>query len=434
MNGIADPGRGIVRALVVGGVVFTLLIGGVGGWAATSQLAGAVIASGSVDVESSVKKVQHPSGGIVGDIRVRDGDRVEAGTLLLRLDETLTRANLAIVDNELRQFQIRQARLEAERDGAGEIRIPKSFETLHSDPEIARIVLAEQTLFESRKNENKSLKAMLRERIAQLRDEIEGLTSQGEAKAAQTRIMQSELAGVEDLYNKNLVQLARLTALQREAVQLQGEQGQIRSQVAQAKGKIAETELQLIQVDQNLRTTILQEIREAQARISELSERKVAAEDQLRRIDLRAPQTGIVHQLSVHTVGGVIGAGETVMEIVPSADMLIVEAKVAPQDIDQVHIRQQAVIRFSAFNQRTTPELYGTVEQVSADLATDPQKQQSFYVARITLPDEEKDKLGDLQLVPGMPAEVFIQTGERTALSYLVKPIQDQLARAFKED
>jgi HlyD family secretion protein len=245
-------------------------------------------------------------------------------------------------------------------------------------------------------------------------------------------LIAQELEGVRDLWRKNLVPIHRVTALERDAARLEGERGHLIAATAQSKGKISENELQIIQIDQDLRSEVAKELREVQAKIVELVERKVAADDQLKRIDVRAPQDGIVHQLNVHTVGGVVTAGEAMMLIVPEADALTVEAKLAPQDIDQVHPGQTAVLRFSTFNQRTTPELNGTVSRVSADLTTDQRTGTSHYTVRISIPEHEVARLSGLKLLPGMPLEAFIQTGERTVLSYLTKPFTDQAARAFR--
>jgi HlyD family type I secretion membrane fusion protein len=257
--------------------------------------------------------------------------------------------------------------------------------------------------------------------------------AQAAAKRKQTALINQELEGVDRLYKQNLVPITRLTSLQREASRLDGEEGQLVASIAASKGKIAETELQIIQLVQDLKREVAAELRDSQAKIGELVERKVAAEDQLRRVDIRAPQNGFVHQLAVHTIGGVINAGEPIMLIVPQADSLVVEARIAPQDIDQVHPGQQVTLRFSAFSQRTTPEIFATVSRVSADLTREAQTNTSYYTLRVTIPDHELKKLDGKALIPGMPVEAFIQTGSRTALSYLVKPFEDQVARAFRE-
>jgi HlyD family secretion protein len=291
----------------------------------------------------------------------------------------------------------------------------------------------ERSLFEARRTAIEGQRAQLSERVTQLREEIRGLEAQAAAKRKQTALINQELEGVDRLYKQNLVPITRLTSLQREASRLDGEEGQLVASIAASRGKIAETELQIIQLVQDLKREVAAELRDSQAKIGELVERKVAAEDQLRRVDIRAPQNGFVHQLAAHTIGGVINAGEPIMLIVPQADSLVVETRIAPQDIDQVHPGQRVNLRFSAFSQRTTPEIFGTVSRVSADLTREQQTNTSYYTVRVSIPEDELKKLEGKALIPGMPVEAFIQTGSRTALSYLVKPFEDQVARAFRE-
>ena len=432
MEAKAKSQRSIRRHLICGIAIVALLAGGVGGLAATTELAGAVIASGLVVVDSNVKKVQHPTGGVVGELRVRDGDKVKAGDIVVRLDETITQANLAIVVKSLNELQARLARLEAERDNIDKIVFPGELLGRGADADVARTLAGEKNLFEFRRSARAGQKAQLRERIAQLKEEIQGLSGQTAAKKREIELIGQELEGVRDLWRKNLVQIQRVTALERDAVRLGGELGQLMAAIAQAKGKISEIELQILQIDQDLRSEVAKDLREAQGKIAELVERKVAAEDQLKRIDIRAPQDGMVHQSTVHTVGGVIVAGEAIMVIVPQTDELTVESKLNPQDIDQVRIGQNAVLRFSSFNQRTTPELNGEVTRVSGDLTTDQRTGASYYTVRISLSEQELARLGGLRLIPGMPVEAFIQTGDRTVLSYLTKPFTDQASRAFR--
>jgi HlyD family secretion protein len=428
----ANSQRSIRRHLVGGIAVVALLAGGVGGLSATTELSGAVIAPGVVVVDSNVKKVQHPTGGVVGELRVRDGDRVKVGDVVVRLDETVTQASLAVVVKGLNEMLARLARLEAERDGAEALKFPVELAARRGDPEVGRVMDGERNLFDLRRTARAGQKAQLKERIAQLKEEIQGLTGQIGAKKRQLQLIATELEGVRELWSKNLVPIQRVTSLEREAARLEGERGQLVAGTAQAKGRISETELQIIQIDQDLRSEVAKELREVQAKIAELIERKVAAEDQLKRIDIRAPQDGVVHQLAVHTVGGVVTGGEAMMLIVPEADALTIEAKIAPQEIDQVRLGQAATLRFSAFNQRTTPELNGTVDRVSADLSTDQRTGASYYTARIGLPESEIARLDGLRLVPGMPVETFIRTGDRTILSYVTKPFTDQVRRAFR--
>ena len=425
--------RSIRRHLVLGVALVALLAGGVGGWAATTEIAGAVIAPGALVVESNVKKVQHPTGGVVGELRVRDGQTVREGDVVVRLDETVTQANLAMVVKSLDELYARRARLEAERDGEAKIKVGPELARRLADPDVARVVTGEQKLFEIRRAAREGQKAQLKERVGKLREQILGLNEQIVAKKREIELIGQELKGVRELWSKNLVQITRVTALERDAAQLEGERGALVSTIAQVKGKITETELQILQVDQDLRTEVGKELAEIRAKVSELVEKKVAAADQLKRVDIRAPQDGTVHQLSVHTVGGVITPqGEPLMLIVPRADALTVEARIAPQEIDRVRRDQRAVLRFAAFNQRTTPELNGTVSVVSADISADQKTGATFYTVRIAISAEELARLNSLKLVPGMPVESFIQTEERTVLSYLTKPLTDQALKAFR--
>jgi len=419
--------------MALGMAALLLLTGGLGGWAATSELAGAVIAHGTVVVDSNVKKVQHPTGGIIGEILVRDGDKVAAGELLLRLDDTITRANLQIITGQLDELEIRKARLVAERDGKPAPEIPAAIVGRMAEPEVRENVLGEQGLFESRRIARAGQKAQLGERVAQLKKEMEGLDAQQQAKVQEIDLLDKELLGLFELEKKSLVPSIKMTNMLRENARLKGAWAQLIASVAQARGKIAEIELQVIQLDQDLTTEVMKELREIRVKRAELNERRVMAEDQLRRIHIRSPQTGIVHQLSVHTVGGIITQGEQVMVIVPEDDTLVIEAKLAPQDIDQVRLGQTAFVRFPAFNQRITPEFMGVVQRIAADFIKEPQLNQAYFVTRITLPAAELKRMGSLKLVPGMPAEVHIKTAERTALSYLMKPLTDQIARAFTE-
>ena len=424
--------RSIRRHLVAGLAVVLLLAGGLGGWGATVPISGALIASGQVVVESNVKKVQHPTGGVVGEVRVRDGDLVKAGDIVVRLDETVVRANLAIVNKTLYGLWARQARLEAEQRGSDSIKFPASLLDRASDPDARDVMASESKLFDVRVNGRAGQKAQLRERVIQLNEEIEGLLAQEKAKDKEIALVEKELVGVRQLFEQRLVQISRLTVLERDSARLNGERAQYIAARAQAKGKITETELQIIQVDKDMVSEVSKDLRETTDKIGEFIERKVTAEDQLRRIDIRAPQDGMVLQSTVHTVGGVITAGDAIMMIVPQADDLSVEAKVNPQDIDKLQVGQKTVLRFSAFNQRTTPELNGKVSRVSADVTTDQRSGQSFYTIRISLPADEVARLGDVKLVPGMPVEAFVQTGERTLLSYFMKPLNDQLMRSFR--
>lgn len=431
-----------VRVYVaLGMAVIVALLGAMGAWAASIDIAGAVLAPGTVVVDSNVKKVQHPTGGIVGTIHVREGDHVEAGQLLIQLDETVARASLQMIQKQLDEIAVRQARLKAEQEDRSEIAFPAAILGRRNEPILTEIITSETTLFENRRIARQGLESQLEERKTQLHEEIKGLTAQQSARGREHEYAQAELVGLEELDGKSLVSTPRITAARRNVAQLEGDIAQVTSAIAQAKGKIAEIELQILQLDQQLKIEVSRELREQQGRESELSERRIVAEDQLRRIEIRAPQRGTVHQLAVHTVGGVIGPSEVILMIVPAADRLVIDAKIAPQDIDQIKLGQTAHVRFSAFNQRTTPDVSAVVARVSADLMVgDPSSETRpradslpYYNVRLALSQEAQEKLGALHLIPGMPAEVFIATAERTALSYFTKPLTDQFERAFRE-
>jgi len=432
-TGLKGARRSIQVHLIIGLVVVVVLAGGLGGWASTAEISGALIAPGQIVVETNVKKVQHPTGGVVGELLARDGDKVRAGQIVVRLDDTVTKANLAIVTKNLDAALARAARLQAEQRGLDRITFPPQLTDRARDPDVASVMASEGKLFEVRVNGRAGQKAQLRERITQLNEEIGGLAAQEKAKDEEIALVQKELEGVRDLYNKHLIQISRLTTLERDAARLNGERAQYIASRAQAKGKITETELQIIQVDKDVVSEVSKDLRETNDKIGEFVERKVTAEDQLRRVDIRAPQDGIVEQTSVHTVGGVITAGDTIMLIVPQTDDLQVEAKVNPQDIDKLQVGQKTLLRLSAFNQRTTPELNGTVSRVSPDVTTEQRTGTSYYTIRVSMSPEEIARLGEAKLIPGMPVEAFVQTGDRTMMSYLMKPLHDQLMRAFRE-
>ena len=429
---IGNRERSLNRRLSAGLSLVALLVAAIGGWAANSSLSGAVIAPGLVVVDGNDKKVQHPTGGVVGEILVKNGDRVLAGDLLLRLDDTQTKANLGIVMTQLTELLGRNARLAAERDGASEIVFDEGFEDLGSGAR--RVAAGERRLFAVKQKSAEGRKAQLKSRIGQYRNEIEGIVKQEKAKAKETKLVDEELSRLEILAAKKLVPQTRILAMQRDATRIEGEHGALLSQIARAEGQINETELQILEVDDTIIADSQKELREGEARIAELQERRIAAEDTLKRVEMRAPRPGIVHELTAHTVGGVVNPGDTVMSIVPNDEQNSVEVRLQPVDIDQISIGQKAVLRFPAFNQRTTPQLDGKISRLAAEVSKDQQTGASYYTARISVNAEELLKLGSKHLIPGMPVESFIQTTERTALSYLAKPFTDQVARAFREE
>lgn len=420
------------RRLLMGLVLTALLVGGLGGWGAVASISSAVIAPGLIVVDGHGKKVQHPTGGVIGEILVKGGSKVEAGEVVIRLDPTQTRAALGVVTSQQVQLEGRRARLAAERDQAKAVTFAKGY--IESSAEAADIAQSEQRLYAARISAKEGQKSQLAERIGQFRKEIEGLQSQLLAKETEVKLVTEEYERVNDMFKKQLTPITRVLTAERDVTRLQGEQGALVSNVARAKGQISETEVQIISLDQTMQSESMKELREVEARLAELAERRNAAQDQLDRIDIKAPRSGVVHELQVHTVGGVIQPAETLMTIIPSDDKLAVEVRIAPTDIDQITIGQKATLRFSAFNQRTTPEFVGEVQQIAGDLTKEPQTGVSYYIARIAISEEHQDDVRALKLVPGMPVETFVETGSRTAISYLFKPFSDQISRAFREE
>jgi HlyD family secretion protein len=331
------------------------------------------------------------------------------------------------------ELSARQARLMAEQEGRDSVSFSDELLTRSNDPSVIELIKGEKHLFELRRAARTGQQAQLTERTKQLSEQIQGLSEQVAAKKREIDLIEQELKGVRALWKQNLVPITRITALERDAARLEGERGALISTIAQTKGRIVETELQIIQIEQDLRSEVGKDLAEIRGKLSELLEKRVAAEDQLGRIDIRAPQDGIVHQLAVHTIGGVISPGEPIMLIIPRADALTVEARISPNDIDQIRVGQRAILRFSAFNQSTTPELNGEVRVISADISVDQKSGASFYTVRVTPPEAELARFNGLKLVPGMPVECFIQTGGRTVLSYLTKPIEDHIMRSWRE-
>ncbi len=424
--------RGLVMAAYL---TLFLLVVCLGGMAATITLSGAVVTSGRLVVASYPKPVQHLKGGTVAALFVANGDGVKANQLLIRLDDTQTRANLGIVETRLKELKVRAVRLLAEESGTSALAFPPALsEAAAHDPEMARLIDGETRLFEARRLSQTRRKDQLDQRIAQLGQQIEGLNAQIEGKRKEAALVDKEASGVGQLVGQQLLSVTRLHDLQSQSARLEGELGGLLSSVAEAKGKITETELQRLQVDDDVKSQSASDLREAQSQIAEYEERAIAARDDLAHIEIRAPQDGIVQDLTVHTSGAVISPGTPIMTIVPVQDNLLAEVRIAPQDIDQIYEGQTATMRFSAFNQRTTPEIDGRVVQISPDLTIDQKTGTGFYLVRVAPEASEIPKLGAVKLLPGMPVEAFVKTGDRTILSYLMKPATDQIARAFRGD
>ncbi len=432
MSSHRSLGRHITAVTILG----LALVVGIGGWAMTTELSSAIVASGTVVVENNVKKIQHLTGGIVEEVLVKEGDTVKAGQILLKLDGTTVRANLSIVQNTLAQLYARRARLLAEQLGSNDFAIPEDLSQLISGTSTPGEVLeqSERKLFISRKNALVGMKSQLASRKSQLVDETKGLTVQLTAIEDALKLIGEELSGLDKLYGKGLVSMQRLTELKRDRAQLEGDRGARLAARAQAAGKSSEIDLQILQLDEDRRTEIAKELTDVEGKIAEYEDRRVAAMDQLKRIDIRAPLDGRIYQLAVHTVNGVINPGEVLMLVVPGADGLTVEAKIATHDIDQIRLGQSVEVRFSAFNQRTTPIVEAEVVTIAPDLVTDQRTGMTYYPLRIRPKPESLTGLKGLTLYPGMPAEVFIKIADRTVISYLAKPLTEQIQHTFRED
>jgi HlyD family secretion protein len=433
-DGKSDGKRGefsIVWHVAFASAVGATLIFGIGGWAATAKLSGAVMAPGAFVVERNVKKVQHSYGGIVAEINVKNGDFVESGQVLVRLDATQIAAELGVIKSQLLELNARSYRLSAERDGLPTLAYPKAFINQSADARAA--AESEIRLFEETRQAKESQKDQLKLKAEQTQEEIGGLSAQRSAKSGELQIIRKELEEVRKLHGKQLTTISRVYAMEREEMRLNGEHGGLTAQIARARGQISEIKVQIMSVDENVRAQAQRELRAVEAKLIELAEREIAAKDKLARIDIRSPQKGIVHELAVHTIGGVITTAEQIMLIVPEEDSLTVQARINPVDIDQVVIGRPARLRLTAFSKQKTPEIDARVVHIAADATVDPKTGQSYYSVRLEMDDKARRTVDDLKLVPGMPVEVFMATGDRTALSYLGKPLFDQFNRAFRE-
>lgn len=429
-----SPARSVRGYLTGALVLFILLFGGLGGWAATSHIAGAVFAQGELIIEGRSHEVQHPDGGIVERMQVHDGDPVAAGDVLFVLDPTRLQASHAILTMQVAEHEARRVRLRAERDGEAMISFPASL-TQSNDDDVLDLIRSEDALFEARWVFQEGQIAQLRQRIAQIHDEIDGLDAQRQAKIGEIDLIGEELEALRDLLEQGLIENSRVLALRRMAAQLNGDRGAFEAQIAQAEGQISETQMQILSMANDRQTQVLSELNETSSRLAELTEELGDVTQRMDRLVVRAPLAGIVHELALTSQGALVSAERTVLQIVPVQNHLIIEARIMPQDIDQVAIGTEATLRFSAFNQRTTPELIGMVTHLSADRSIDDQTGQTWYTARLTVSDEELARLSDdLIPLPGMPVDVLIQTSSRTVLSYFVKPISDHIARAFIEE
>ena len=421
------------RPLWLGGMTLLLLLGGFGLWSVATTISGAIIASGRIEVEQNRQIVQHPDGGVVAEILVAEGDTVEAGEILLRLDGTLIRSELSIVESQLFEAQARRARLEAERDGMTEMAVPEALlQVAAANPEAAEQLEGQRRLFIARAETLARTVEQLDRRQAQTRSQIEGIDAQAEALSSQLALIAQELADQQSLLDKGLAQASRVLALQREEARLAGQVGELTATRAQSEGRITEIELQTLGLAAQRREEANTQLRDIGTSELQLIQRQRALAEQVARLDIRAPSSGTVLGLQVTTPRAVLRPADPVAYVIPQDRPLIITVQIAPIHIDEVHVGQPVRLMFPAFSARTTPELDGLVALVSADALTDPATNIPYYRAEISLSAAEAERLGQT-LLPGMPVEAFIQTQARTPLAYLVKPFTDYFVQAFRE-
>ena len=421
------------RPILVGLVALLLVAGGLGYWSYSVQISGAVIASGTIEVQGDRKTVQHPDGGVVGEILVEDGDSVSAGDVIIRLDGTLLKSALAVVEGQLFEVMARQARFAAERDGAVEITFPGELLEAAGRPDVSETMEGQRRLFLARRNTLEGRKALLSERVRQIDSQVEGTNAQIASLSKQHNLIGKELADYERLFNSGLATQARLLSLRREEARLEGQLGELNSRVAQLRGVAAEIEIERLNLDSDLREIAISELRDLEFQAVELRERVLSTSERLTRLEVRAPVDGIIHDSKINTIGAVISKGDVLLYVVPRGLELVINSRIPANSIDEVSLGQTATLRFPAFNMRNTPEVEGIVTRVSADAFVDQTTNASYYSAEIMPTEDEVSGLEGLTLVPGMPVEAFIMTGARTPLSFLVKPLADYFERAFRE-
>lgn len=415
----------------IGLYIFFLIFGLFGFWSAFAPLDGAAFAPGTVTVKSYNKVVQHLEGGIVAEILVQDGDIVEAGQPLLELDDTQARTSLEIINSQYVALRMREARLISERDGASEVDYPTALAM--STANAAQEMGAQNQLFEARRDSNKGRMQILEQRVNQLQNQVRGMEALQTTKESLARSFSEELEDTQKLLDQGFSEKTRLREAERSFASFSGEAAELTANIAATRVQIGETELQILQLKSDFHSEVVSELSEVQTSLKDASERRTALQDVLSRTTITAPDAGVVNGMQVHTVGGVISAGSPIAEIVPGNDELVIQASVSPVDIDRVSEGQEARIRFSTFGSRA-PTFFGTLISLSADALADESTGASFYLARIELNADSREELGNLVLLPGMPAEVFINTGSRTFLQYLLKPLSNTVARSFNED
>jgi HlyD family secretion protein len=422
------------KPLMLGWITTGVLVIGFGGWSMLSSIAGAVVTSGQVEVDQQRQVVQHPDGGIVAMINVKDGQVVAAGDVLLQLDGSMVTSELAIVEGQLFELLAQRTRLEAERDDHDTLMFTGELATLATGrSDVAALLDGQQNLFATRLETAAKQTEQLQRRMGQIDAQVIGIDAQLAALATQQELIGRELADQQSLLDRGLAQAGRVLALERERASLEGQLGELKAMRAQAEGRKTEVELEILRLASTRREDANGQLRELGSRILELAERRRTLAEQVSRLEIRAPVSGVVLGMQVTTPRAVIRPADPLLYLIPQDRPLVIVAQVAPIHVDEVRIGQEVKLLFPAFSSRTTPELQGQVSVISADALTDQRTQQSFYRAEITLNAGEREKLGDVTLLPGMPVEAFIQTDLRSPMAYLLKPFTDYFTHAFRE-
>lgn len=428
------PNFGIMSWVWSGLFVTIGLLGGLALWASITVIGGAVIAEGYVAVESKIKSVQHLEGGIVSEILVREGDLVRGGDLLLRLDGTDLRANLAITLNNLAELYAQRARLEAERDSLTSITFPPSLTSLGNADVVDKVIASQTLAYGARRANREGQIGVLNQKALQHEEEIAGLEAQKVARSKQLDLASADLTSLQPLIAQRLVPRQRVATLEREVAATEGDVGKVVSDLARTRAAIQETKLQILQIDKDFQEKVSRDLQDVLAKIPEYEEKRAALQVKLRLLEIRAPSSGRVLNMTAFTVGGVVTPAREIMQIVPESDQLVVESRISPSDINQVKIGQTSAVRISAFETRTTPMLNGRVVMVSGAQIVDPTTKATYFTVNVELPPSERARLQkDQDLKPGMPAEVYIATAERTVMDYLAKPLLDQIFKALRE-
>lgn len=430
----ASPLARTRELVLAGSSLIAVFIVGFGTWSVMAPLESAAVAMGAVVSESSRKTVQHLEGGIISAILVHDGDEVTAGQTLIRLDDTKARTTLLALRGQLWDAKAREARLIAERDGADTIDFPADLLAQQSEPAVAAALAGQQKIFDARRSLAQSKTAAIHERINQVHEEINGHQAEVAALETRVKLLQEEVGGVKQLVAGGLERKSRLLQLERDLADADGRRGDTLAQIARAKQTIAEAEIDILSLQNDRQKDVADELRETQKKGHELAEQVQAAADVLARDDVKAPENGTITDLRVHTPGGVISPGEALLDLVPEADRLVVEVQVRPEDIDRVREGLPAQVRLLPYKQRRTPMLNATVTYVSADRMVDKRTDRPYYTAKLRIDEKELASLGnEVKMVPGMPSEAMIQTGETTVAAYALSPILDSFHRAFRE-